>query len=380
MSALEEKLRARLRAEGPIPFRDFMEAALYDPEHGYYMRRVTIGARGDYLTSAHLHPIFGELLAEKVRALFRELDAETPSDEWTLLEWGAGTGRLAADLLAAFERQPEARPIRYLICELSPRLREEQRRLLRGRPNVTWVSERELGPECLTGIILSNELLDSFPVHRVMREHGQWRELYVTLRDEAFAWTLGELTRPEIARYFEQIGIELEEGQIADLAMDIVPWLERVASILKAGYVVTIDYGDTADRLYTRTRPMGTLRCFSGRQLVSDPLARVGEQDITASVDFTLVMTAGQRLGLEVVEFKSQRALLMELGLLERASAWLQKATSSAEDVAARLALKHFLLTSDLGEQFKVLVQKKRASATIPIRESPSVVRPPKMA
>ncbi len=357
---LEEKLKARIRETGPIPFRDFMHAALYDPEHGYYMRRAEIGVRGDYITSAHLHPIFGELLAKKFLALFRDL-----APPWTLLEWGAGTGRLAADVLAAFEQEPEARSIRYLICEISPRLRAEQQRLLENRPNVAWVSEDDLEVESLTGLIFSNELLDAFPVHRVLRERGAWRELYVTLRGEAFAWVLGELTRPEIARYFEEVGIELGEGQIADVAMDIVPWLQRVAAILREGYVVTIDYGDTADRLYDRTRWEGTLRCFYRRQLVSDPLARVGEQDITASVDFTLIARAGQAVGLEVVEFKSQRELLMELGLLERASVRLQHAASSAEEVAARLALKHFLVPSDLGENFKVLVQRKRRSTMV---------------
>jgi len=366
MNPLEEKLRARIREQGPIPFREFMEAALYDPEHGYYMRRADIGSQGDYLTSAHVHPIFGELLAEKFLSLFRSLDATS----WTLLEWGAGTGRLAADLLAAFEQKPEARPVRYLICEISPRFRDEQRQLLSGSAHVAWVSERDLRPASFTGIIFSNELLDAFPVHRVLRERNVWRELYVTLRGEAFAWTLGELTRPEIAQYFEEIGIELADGQIADVAFDIVPWLERVASLLERGYVVTIDYGDTADQLYDRRHFQGTLRCFSGRRLLSDPLVRVGEQDITASVDFTLVAWAGRRVGLDVVEFTTQRELLLELGLLERASAWVERAGDSVEALASRLALKHFLLPGDLGEQFKVLIQKKRAFGEPPCEDS----------
>jgi len=331
-----------------------MEAALYDPEDGYYMRRVRIGMRGDYVTSAHLHPIFGELLAEKFLALLGEL-----APPWTLLEWGAGTGRLAADVLDALRRKPKAPPIRYLICEISPRLREQQQQLLGNRSDVAWVSAGDLEAGGLTGIIFSNELLDAFPVHRVVRERGAWRELHVTLRGQRFAWTLGELTRPEIARYFAEIGIELDEGQIADVAMDIVPWLQRAAALLRDGYVVTIDYGDTADRLYDRARRMGTLRCFYRRRLVPDPLVRVGHQDITASVDFTLVMRAGRAVGLEPVEFKTQREFLWELGLVERASVWLRDAASSADAVAARLALKHLLMPSDLGEQFKVLVQRK---------------------
>jgi SAM-dependent MidA family methyltransferase len=359
MRPLEEKLKTRIREAGPIPFRDFMHAALYDPEHGYYMRRVEIGARGDYLTSAHLHPIFGELLAEKFLALLRDL-----APPWTLWEWGAGMGRLAADLLAALERRSDAPSIRYLICEISPHLHQQQRRLLGDRSHVAWVGEGDLAAESLTGIIFSNELLDAFPVHRVLRERGQWRELYVTLRGETFAWTLGELTRPEIARYFEEIGLELAEGHIADVAFDIVPWLRRVAAILRAGYVVTIDYGDTADRLYGRAHPMGTLRCFYRRRLVADPLSRVGEQDITASVDFTLLEYAGRTAGLDVLEFKSQREFLMELGLLERASMWLRSAPSSPEELAAQLALKHFLVPGDLGQAFKVLIQRKRADGS----------------
>ncbi len=370
MRRLEEKLKARIREKGAIPFRDFMAAALYDPEHGYYMRSVQIGARGDYLTSAHLHPIFGELLAAKFRALGRDLReaARHVGSPVTILEWGAGTGRLAADVLSALLRDQEPEfSFRYWIREISPHLREQQRRTLSGYPQVSWVQEEDLAASPIVGIVFSNELLDSFPVHRVLKEKGQWRELYVTLRGEKLAWTLGPLTQPEIALYFEQIGISLKPGQIADIAWDVVGWFERLASFVQQGYVVTIDYGETASRLYGQGPPEGTLRCFFRRQMVDDPLVRVGEQDITADVDFTLCMRAGERFGFEVVEFTTQWEFLCRLGLIERASALLREPVGGAEDLASRLALKHLVLPGPWGERFKVLIQKKRTADGRPL-------------
>jgi SAM-dependent MidA family methyltransferase len=336
-----------------------MQAALYDPHAGYYTTLAHIGPAGDYYTSSNVHPIFGELLAKKFGSLFAEMNHD---EEMILLEIGAGTGRLAEDILSTLEDKYASLFGRttYLIVESSPHLYSLQRERLGRFDNVRWVSLDEFTPDSLTAIVFSNELLDSFPVHRAIRHDHELKELYITLDGDSFTWTVGDLTNHEIARYLNETGIQLLDGQIADVAIDVVSWLGSVAGILKEGFLVTCDYGDTAERLYAPHRQEGTLRCFYRHTLTTDPLTRVGEQDITASVDFSLVMKYGERVGLETVEFKRQREVLLDLGLLERFEEIEQAPGPESDKLNARLAMKHFLMPGAFGENFKVLVQRKK--------------------
>jgi len=358
MTRLEKRLKRWIQEHGSLSFRDFMEAALYDPEAGYYTKLSAMGASRDYYTSANIHPIFGDLLAEKFVRLFAQVSG---SENFTILEIGAGTGQLAEDILSALENEHKDlfAQMAYLIVESSPSLRSTQQVRLSRYGCVRWVQLDDLSPRSLTAVIFSNELLDSFPAHRVIKKSGQLKELFVGLEDDTFAWTLGELTTDEIGNYLNEAGIQLREGQIADIAIDIVPWLRSVANILRQGFLVTIDYGDLADRLYAPNRMEGTLRCFYRHTLVTDPLVRVGEQDITASVDFTLVMKYGETFGLETVEFKPQREFLLDLGLLTRMKELEKAQDAEIDQMKARLAMKHFLMPGDFGENFKVLVQRK---------------------
>jgi SAM-dependent MidA family methyltransferase len=336
-----------------------MRMALYDPDDGYYTKLDDIGPAGDYYTSSNVHQVFGELLVKKFAALFAQMK---PADELTLLEIGAGTGQLAEDILSALEDRHPALFARttYLIVESSPRLGAVQRKRLSRFGCVRWVSLDDLTPGSLTAIVSSNELLDSFPAHRVIQHDDELKELHVTLTGDALAWTVGPLTNHEIGRYFNQAGIRLLDGQIADVAIDIAPWLRSIAALLKEGFLITIDYGDVAERLYTSARREGTLRCFYRHTLTTDPLARLGEQDITASVDFTLVMKYGDRFGFEMVEFKRQREFLLDLGLLERMEEVERVSGDESDKMKMRLAMKHFLMPGDFGENFKVLVQRKK--------------------
>jgi len=391
MTPLEEEVKRIIRRRGPIPFRDFMAAALYHPRWGYYMRLSEIGPGGDYYTSANIHPLFGELLAEKFATLFHSL---TSADRLTLVEIGAGTGQLAEDVLRALRaHHPRlCERLTYRIIEVSPRLISVQQARLQSFARVTWGRLEEFAPSSLVGIVFSHEVLDAFPVHRVVKENGRLKELYVTLQGDALVWTLGDLavgpmpgeeaaaeasrpsnTEPEtMARlavdYLGQIAAFLDEGQIADIALDIIPWLRSVTRLLAEGYLVTIDYGDAARPLYAPYRREGTLRCFFRHTLVSDPLIRIGDQDITASVDFTLLMEMGKRFGLETVEFTSLGQFLRDLGLLDRVERLTQTARAPEASLRERLALKHFLLPGAFGENFKVLVQrceKKQRQASV---------------
>lgn len=374
MILLEDEVKRIIHERGPIPFRDFMELALYHPRYGYYTRLSDIGPGGDYYTSANIHRLFGELLAEKFVRLFRSLTEADRSarpaqaDRLTLVEIGAGTGQLAEDILRAlrvhhpslFERMS------YWIIEVSPRLTSLQQARLGPLGTVAWAQWEDFAPGSLTAVVFSHEVLDAFPVHRVVNQGGRLMEMYVALDGDELSWALGELTDTRLAEYLRQVDVQLDDGQIADIALDIIPWLRSVSRVLARGFLVTIDYGDTAPQLYAPHRREGTLRCFFRHTLVPDPLIRIGDQDITASVDFTLLVETGRQLGLEPVEFTSLRRCLLDLGLLDRVERLTQTGNAPDATLKDRLALKHFLLPGAFGENFKVLVQRKDGGQTGP--------------
>ncbi len=357
MIPLVEKIRHRIQREGPLSFRHFMDMALYDPQWGYYSRCREIGPRGDYYTAAHVHPLFGECLAKQFLSLLRELSA-TP--EVTIVEVGAGTGRLAADILESIERMAPALTgrLEYVIAERSPALQQVQRENLKPFSRVTWHSLEQREAASVTGIIFSNELIDALPVHRLIRQGKHIRELLVDWRDGQFHWTIGELTNPRLRDVLASWNAPLEDGQIIEINLEACQYLQRVATLLREGYVVTIDYGDVRSRLYTPERGRGTLRCFYRHLVHDDPLVRVGEQDITTSVDFTLLMEWGERVGLSVVQFVTQRKFLMEQGVLDRLAQMIDEGRGGA-GLASLLSAKHLLMPGAWGDHFKLLIQRR---------------------
>jgi SAM-dependent MidA family methyltransferase len=361
MNPLAVKIGNLIRRNGPISFRQFMEIALYDPEHGYYSKQREIGQRGDYYTGANIHPLFGELLAEKSAELVGSLDSP---GGLSILEVGAGTGRLAQDILETIARgYPQLRDqLTYSIAERSPSLQLVQQDRLKAFARVQWKSLSELDAHSVIGIIFSNELVDAFPVHRVMYQQGQWREMLVDCQEEQFGWALGEVSSDELVRFLREYPLPLEEGQIAEVNLEAIEYLKAVAGVLRQGYVITIDYGGPRDRLYSAARRDGTLRCFYRHTLTTDPFERIGQQDITASVDFTALMEYGRRVGLETMEFKSLRQFLMDQGLMERLIALEQNEGDALTALKSKLAAKHFLMPGALGDHFKVLIQQRKCA------------------
>ncbi len=334
MQTLLEKLFA---IGQPVTFRDFMQMALYDPELGYYNTSSDkIGSAGDYYTSSNVSAEFGVLLASYIEERHRMLGA----DLLEIVEIGAGTGRLALDILTALEGSA-----RYVICETSPALRLRQQELLRGQ-SVEWLSIEQLAASPITGVVLANEVVDALPVHRVKWEQQTLLECYV----EATVDGLKELYLPPsteaIQEFLELFQIGLVEGQTIEICLDAKVWLEGVAAAIKRGYLITLDYGDL-----TYGRLGGTLRCFYRHTVNSEPLARVGLQDITADVDFSSLIHWGQLLGLQPVRYERQADFLISLGLLER--------LMSTSSLRERMALKQFFIPGGVSDRFKVLVQFK---------------------
>ena len=215
------------------------------------------------------------------------------------------------------------------------------------------------GKDLFEGCFLSNELVDAFPVHRVMLQQGSLKELYVAQRNGRFEEQWEEPSDPRIKTYFERMGVSLEEGQQAEVNLEALDWITRVGQCLKRGFVLTIDYGYPAEELYAPFRQDGTLRCFHQHQISDNPYERWGEQDITAHVNFTALIRKGEEVGLKLTGFVPQYRFLLGLGFLGEMET-LERNLSEIDRLKLRLSLKHLIEPEvGMGEVFKVLIQHK---------------------
>jgi SAM-dependent MidA family methyltransferase len=357
--SLAERLKDSIRREGAITFHDWMTAALYDPEGGYYQRsdRVRWGREGDYRTS----PERSELFAATFARYFVRLQDQLR--DFTIVECGAGDGTFAAGVLRTLRDQfPHVfAATRYVVYELSGDARARaQQRLAEFGDLVQFC----FGWDCVSassGIWFANELLDAFPVHRLVKNIDGLAELYVTVADDGrFAWTEGPLTTPRLTEFSSAYSLELAEGQIIEVNLGIDDWLTQVAEKLEQGFVITVDYGAEAAELYQSSlRPQGTLRGFSRHGFVADLLAQPGDYDLTSSVNWNQVRTAGERLGLEVVDFTSQDKFLMNAGLLDQLEYRLGKAETESEKLLLTTSAREMILPGGMASSFQVLVQKR---------------------
>jgi SAM-dependent MidA family methyltransferase len=210
------------------------------------------------------------------------------------------------------------------------------------------------------GCILSNELVDSFPVHVVTLRDGRLREIYVASEDGGFREEFGDLSSNELEGYFEGLGIVLDEGQRAEVNLMALEWMEMVGRILTEGFVITIDYGHEVEILYSPLRGNGTLLCYYRHSWHENPYERIGLQDITSHVDFTSLMRKGEEVGLRSTGLTTQYRFLISLGFLEEAQKRLGKDQGSLEGMRDRLAMKTLIFPDGgMGDVFKVLIQHK---------------------
>lgn len=347
---LIKQILKRIRAHGPLSFRDFMETALYHPRLGYYMAsRDRIGPGGDYYTSCCLGPVFGAMVAKQLAEMWR-LSGET---EFTIVEFGAGDGRLCADILQYFRDYTELyERLHYVIIEKSPHMRQKEKELLKHK--VSWaVDLKSVGP--FSGCVLSNELLDNFAVHRVVMK-DKLMEVFVDDRDG-----LAEILLPASARlndYFDDLNVKLPDGYCTEVNLQAADWLADINQYLKRGFVLTIDYGYSSDELYHPRRSRGTLLCYSRHRLSEQFYENPGGQDITAHVNFTALSRWGDQYGLSCCGLTTQAAFLLALGF----KTYLRQQVSAGGDVL-QLALQESRLTRtlliDMGRKFKVMIQQK---------------------
>jgi SAM-dependent MidA family methyltransferase len=357
---LELRIIARIEREGPITFRDFMQAALYDPDYGYYnTERLKIGPEGDYYTSSNVHPAFGGVLARAFAGLWSDFTADDAVWPMTIVEMGAGSGQLACDVLTAMRTGRISTCVDYVIVESSPPMLRRQRELLaRFSSSIRWCRLEELVRAPVTGILFSNELVDAMPVHCVRFKRCRLEEQYVTLGGKGLALQWNEPSTPKLISYLERAGVQMAEGQIAEINLDAIEWLAKVSGALDRGFLITIDYGDLAGLLCGPDRRSGTLRSFYNHMLSDSQLQRVGDQDITASVNFTALMEYGRDFGFETISYERQAAFLIRMGLIEMI-AERENTHPSRERLKAQLALKNLFVPGGVSDNFRVLIQRK---------------------
>lgn len=350
-----------------LTFAEYMDLVLSHPQYGYYAAGESqIGVSGDFFTAASLGKDFGELLAIQFAEIWEIMGKPEP---FTLLEIGAGTGAMAVDILQYLaEHYSDLFSVtNYTIIEQSKSLRErqkqEQEKSAVALPNLSWQSWDEIPDDTLVGCLFSNELIDAFPVHIVTVSDNKLKEIYVTFTDGKFTEITGEISTAKIAEYFELISInfpsfDYPDGYRTEVNLSALKWLETVASKLKRGYLLTIDYGYPAAKYYHPQRHQGTLQCYYQHRRHYNPYINLGVQDITAHVNFTALTRYGEKLGLEKLGFTPQGMFLMALGLGDRLSDLSSGKYNLQQILQRRDSLHQLIDPSGLGG-FGVLVQTK---------------------
>lgn len=350
---VEARIREAIDAAGGwIGFGRYMQIALYEPGLGYYSAGARkLGEAGDFVTAPESAPLFSRCLALQCEEVLHALGGGD------VLELGAGSGRMAADLLVELEHRG-ALPQRYRILDLSADLRDRQRAELesvapRLLERVEWL---ERMPERHEGLILANEVLDAMPVERFVIRDGEVRALGVSWRGEAAHWAEGDAP-PQLqaaVRDIEQeLGASFEDGYVSEVNLGIPGWLAALGATLVRGVALLVDYGLPRREYYSPERRTGTLLCHSRHRWHDDPFARPGLQDITAWVDFTAVAEGATAAGLSLAGYTTQAHFLLGSGLGE----FLAAATDMDTPSRLRLSRQAQLLTlpGEMGERFKAI-------------------------
>jgi len=346
-------IRERVAAAGgEISFAEFMQLALYAPGLGYYSAGASkFGEAGDFVTAPEVSPLFGRVLARQCAPLFERPDCAD------ILEFGAGSGRLASDLLGALA-ELGALPGRYAIVEVSADLRERQRRLLQTEQpglveRVQWL---ERLPDEFSGVVVANEVVDALPVERFVRRSDRIAQICVGIDGGGLA--LRERKAPAtleraVGEIEADLGRRLPDGYVSEVGLAARAWMGALAGLLTRGFVFVFDYGTSRREYYADERCDGWLRCHFRHHAHNDPLLLPGVQDITAWVDFTALAGAAVAGGLNVAGYVTQAGFLLDGGLVE------ELADMAELPINAQLALsggvKKLTLPGEMGEHFKCL-------------------------
>ncbi len=405
MNLLKQKIIEKIKKEGPITFETFMDMALYYPELGYYTSPGTVtGRKGDFYTSPHLHQVFGAMIGRQLEEMWEIMGR--PSD-FHAVEIGAGAGYLCKDILDYLSKLHKATDISegrkdffesltYVIVELNPAVEEKQKILLADlAEKVTWVrslnefkqTKSRTNIPVIKGCILSNELLDAFPVHIVEMEDktsmsrgdkkgnenqippnpplvkgglggfsDELKEIYVTHNGNNFIEQKQDVSSTNLISYFKKFSINIPRGYRTEINLKIKDWLKEIYGVLSAGFILTIDYGYTVQEYYDEDRAKGTLLCYYKHRVNEIFYENIGKQDITAHVNFSSLKKWGDELGLKTIGYCPQGIFLIALGIDEV----IAELYGSSSDYFFEVSkIKGLILPQGMGESHKVMIQYK---------------------
>ena len=350
--ALQQLIAAEIERDGgSIAFSRFMELALYAPRLGYSSGGASkLGAAGDFTTAPEITPLFGATLARVAAAIIAQSAPE-------IIEFGAGTGRLARDVLSALARQGVA-VASYTIIELSGELRARQQEALKDLPQVRWLDAM---PDHFSGVVLANEVLDAMPVELVIRSARGWMRQMVTIENGAFAFVQAPLGAALLAQLQRQVpeNEHMLEGYVTELHPVGAGFMGSLATMFAGGRgaAILLDYGFPAHEYYLDQRLGGTLMCHYRHHAHPDPFYLPGLQDITAHVDFTAMALAAQDAGLPVLGYMSQAAFLLGAGIGELLLEYDPEQAISY--LPHSKAVQKLVSPAEMGELFKVLIVGK---------------------
>jgi SAM-dependent MidA family methyltransferase len=339
-------------AHGSISFAEYMQLALNAPGLGYYSAGTAkLGAAGDFITAPEISPLFGRVVARQCAAVLEQLP------QGRILELGAGTGRLAVDLLqrlAALKSLPE----RYLILETSADLKARQEELIANdlpelSARVQWVSDL---PQNLAGVVIANEVADALPVERFERTASGVLQIGVTCGDAGFDWSRKPapgVLAAAVGNIEAYIGKPLPAGYQSEISLGLPDWIGRIAGCLGTGLVLLFDYGVSRREYYSPDRDRGWLRCHFRHHAHDDPLIYPGIQDLTCWVDFTAVAEAAACEGLDVAGFVTQAQFLLGAGLQEELAGMAELPLRERLELSAQV--KTLTLPGAMGENFKCI-------------------------
>lgn len=361
-TSIEETLRARMAAHGgSVPFDTFMDTALYEPGLGYYESSHVFGKSGDYVTAVTMGPWLALALADLIAWGWRRLGRPT---DWWLLEQGGGDGRLLTDVMAALAELGVGKPSQVIAAERSQAMRQRQKRRyeqagLGDVMQITELADIEKHDCCLA---YCNELPDAFPVRCFTWKSRRFFEREVAWSGNGFAWQLAHTPLAKEPEIDPGLIAAWPEGYESEWNPGLERWQHSLASVIGRGYLFCVDYGYSQAEYYAPQRRRGTLMAHGGHKVYEDVLARPGNRDITAHVDFTALAKAGRRYGFDPVHFMTQGAWLAQSPSVQRRMR--DYAASPGEHVAALAAAKRLLLPAGMGEVFKLWVQSRSLDAT----------------
>lgn len=367
-TSAEQLIQEVIREFGPISFERFMELALYHPTYGYYQRgEPQRGRAGDYFTSLQVSSLFPAVFANAVIAMKEVLD----TDQFALVEWGAGDGEFLAGLLQALADRNQLKGVRAWAVEASRPARERLKRKLSRFPKCEIISSLDdvelVGG--FEGCFFSNEFFDAIPFQRLRFRNGEWKEIFIDVQNGG----LVEIEKPTNfnSNYFKNQPIE--DGQEIEWRPAMDRWIDQWGPMLTRGYVLTVDYGAPRAELLVPHRRQGTWRGYFEHALQTDALAHVGRQDLTAHVDFSQLVEAGRKHGWDPAFFSSQGIFLTHLG----APVWERALTSAGPNAQAQVtgALQQLLHPDAMGESFSVLLQSKEVEIPSAFQAIPNRIR-----